>query len=247
MIVDERITPDLTNGVFATHVHRYWWVMRYAFNARVLDAGCGTGYGADLLVRVAASVHAVDASATTATSNATRYRHPALTFAVVDLEQPLDLPTAGFDLVVSFEVYEHLTLEGAESFLREARRVCRPGGRVILSTPNRLVEAPFVKLAGHVNEFHINSVSPAEFRARLRRHFERVVILGERPRDPRVKRLLKRLDRWNLRHRLLSRRGQARANTLLTGQVQSYGANLTSLEIAPGMLRQSSGLIAVCT
>ena len=52
MIVDERITPDLTNGVFATHVHRYWWAMRYAFNARVLDAGCGTGYGADLLARV---------------------------------------------------------------------------------------------------------------------------------------------------------------------------------------------------
>ena len=51
-----------------------------------------------------------------------------------DLNQPLALPAASFDLIVGAEVIEHL--ENPRSICRELHRLLRPGGAVLLSTPN---------------------------------------------------------------------------------------------------------------
>lgn len=49
---------------------------------------------------------------------------------------PLDLPAESFDVVASVETIEHL--ENPRAFMRELIRLARPGGHVVVSTPNQL-------------------------------------------------------------------------------------------------------------
>jgi SAM-dependent methyltransferase len=96
--------------------------------ARVLDAPCGAGLLAGELARRGHGVWACDLDAGAYSPR------PGVQFDVVDLEQPLPYPDGFFDAVVSLEGIEHL--ETPAVCLREFARVLRPGGALILSTPN---------------------------------------------------------------------------------------------------------------
>jgi SAM-dependent methyltransferase len=99
--------------------------------ARVLDAPCGDG---ELSVRLAHEGYetagadiesALLPEARTVLGD--RYR-------IADLNGPLPWPDSSFDLIVSVEGIEHL--ENAFAFFREAYRICRPGGILLVTTPN---------------------------------------------------------------------------------------------------------------
>ncbi|HEX5224840.1 MAG TPA: class I SAM-dependent methyltransferase [Solirubrobacteraceae bacterium] len=98
---------------------------------RVLDVGCGEGELAARLVRAGAQVLAVDV-AEEALRRA-REAHPELELRVIDAEGEWDLPDAAFDVVWAGEVIEHVA--DTAVWLSEARRVLRPGGALLLSTP----------------------------------------------------------------------------------------------------------------
>ncbi|MBI5554321.1 MAG: class I SAM-dependent methyltransferase [Elusimicrobia bacterium] len=95
--------------------------------ARVLDAPCGVGALACSLVAAGFEVVGVDLDVSAASSLAEAFRK-------ADLEKPLPFPAASFDAVFSIEGIEHL--ENYFSFLREIRRVLRPNGILVLTTPN---------------------------------------------------------------------------------------------------------------
>jgi SAM-dependent methyltransferase len=69
------------------------------------------------------------------------------------------LPDASFDAVVSFETVEHISDDRA--FLTEVRRVLRPGGLLLLSTPNKDVTSPDGPPANpfHVREYLIHDLT----------------------------------------------------------------------------------------
>jgi SAM-dependent methyltransferase len=170
----ERVIPgqgdvDLLNE----HRARYWFARRYAAGKIVLDAACGTGYGSALLAETAQSVVGVDI-ARDAVEYARRHFHsPKIRYAQADC---LALPfTAGhFDLIVAFEIIEHL--ENPEAFLAELRRVLHPSGLLILSTPNRLY---YTDDRGEINPFHQREFSYPEFEEILRPLFAHRAILFE--------------------------------------------------------------------
>lgn len=118
---------------------------------RIVDAGCGEGYGADLLAATGARVLALEYDDVVCRHAASAYD----TFAVVRANLVgLPLRSACADLVVSLQVIEHLwDLRG---FLAECRRVLRPSGRIVVSTPNRPVFSPgLARGAQPVNPFHV--------------------------------------------------------------------------------------------
>ena len=98
----------------------------------VLEAGCGEGYGADLLADGAARVLALDYDAQAIGHVGRRY--PRVAAARANLVA-LPVRDGVVDTVVSLQVVEHLWDQ--ERFLRECRRVLAPGGALLLSTPNR--------------------------------------------------------------------------------------------------------------
>lgn len=97
---------------------------------RVLDAGCGLGTGTALIARHYAPSETVGINLSPRQVAHARTHHPEATYQVMDATR-LAFPDASFDRVFSIESAFHFRPRSA--FLREARRVLRPGGRLILS------------------------------------------------------------------------------------------------------------------
>ena len=149
----------------AAHRARYHWACPLAVGRDVLDAGCGVGYGTAMLARAgAASVLGVDVSPH-AIGEAQAARGEAR-FKVGDIAS-LDVPDDSFDLITCFEVIEYV--EHPELVLDELRRVLRPTGFLLFSSPNRAVYPPG-------NRWHANEFTSAELEANLRRRFGEVTM-----------------------------------------------------------------------
>jgi 2-polyprenyl-6-hydroxyphenyl methylase/3-demethylubiquinone-9 3-methyltransferase len=98
---------------------------------RVLDVGCGEARFTAELVHAGFSVVGVDVAEEPLRRG--RARHPELDLRVVALEGPWPLADASFDVVWAGETIEHVA--DTAGWLSEVRRVLRPGGSLLLSTP----------------------------------------------------------------------------------------------------------------
>jgi 2-polyprenyl-3-methyl-5-hydroxy-6-metoxy-1,4-benzoquinol methylase len=165
-ITMERYVPDRHVGtsVEIEHQARYRWAATLAEGEEVLDAGCGTGWGTAVLARGgAARVVGVDVSEI-AVKHGQHDLGDLAELRVGDL-CALDLPDTSFDLVVCFEAIEHL--DDPSSALDHLRRVLRPGGLLLVSTPVKGIYP-------EGNPFHLNEYEPGELEAALRRRFAHV-------------------------------------------------------------------------
>ncbi len=156
-LTGERTVPGIAeeNYWFRRHEVVYEELAPRCAGATVLEAGCGEGYGADLLARVARRVLALDYDAQAASHAARRY--PRVGVARTNLAA-LPVPDGAVDVVVSLQVIEHLWDQ--EGFLRECQRVLRPGGALFVSTPNRITFSPGRDTP--LNPFHTRELSGAE-------------------------------------------------------------------------------------
>lgn len=170
-IIPGQVDADLMNE----HLARYAFAARLARGKRVLDIACGAGYGSAELARTALTVTGVDVAAEAVDWAREHFTLPNLRFEQASATA-LPHPDAAFDLVVAFEVIEHLG--DWAGFLREARRVLVPGGQFIVSTPNRLYYAETRRLSGP-NPFHLHEFEYAEFRAELEAVFPHIALFLE--------------------------------------------------------------------
>ena len=193
-LTGERTAPGIPeeNYWFQRHVIAYDYVARLVRGARVLDAGCGEGYGTDRLTSVASSVTGVDLEEPVIARAASRY--PRASFETANLVS-LPYEDGSFDAVVSLQVIEHL--HSPQEFLAECARVLVPGGALVISTPNRLTFSP----DGTRNPFHTFEFAPEELRATIEQHFGSVELLGTNH-GGRVK-LLEMMIRSTLPERLI--------------------------------------------
>ena len=155
------------------HAARYVYAMPFVENKTVLDIACGTGYGIGLLRSKAKFVAGVDID----TAAAQEAKLECGDNASVLLGNGLGLPfhDAGFDVITSFETLEHL--HERNQFLAELRRVLRPGGMLVLSTPNANYTQP---LNGKpANQFHIHEYTPEELKTEIQTQFKVEKFLGQ--------------------------------------------------------------------
>ena len=168
----ERLTPEESTGFeINEHLSRYQFAAAFVDGRRVLDVGCGKGYGTRMLEQAgAAAVVGVDAS-----EEAVQYARgsaagAAATFEVGSLPH-LPFPDSSFDVVVMLEVIEHV--QDMASSLRAIRRVLTEDGILVLSTPNQ-AEHP----GESFNPYHVRELTRAELGSLLAPTFRHVELLG---------------------------------------------------------------------
>jgi SAM-dependent methyltransferase len=168
----ERVIPGQVDAdLWAEHMARYAFASRMVEGKRVLDVGCGTGYGTAELAKHASEAVGVDVSPDAIDYASEHFRSARF---VLSGAADLPFPSASFDVVTSFELIEHLS--EWRGLLSQARRVLHPGGVFVVSTPNKLYYAEARGLAGP-NPFHEHEFEYSEFGAALREFFPNVKIL----------------------------------------------------------------------
>jgi ubiquinone/menaquinone biosynthesis C-methylase UbiE len=170
----ERVIPgEVNDDLWAEHIARYAFAARLASEARVLDIGCGTGYGTAELAQQARSATGIDVSADAIAYARAHYPLPNTTFVTASATA-LPFAAASFDLITAFEVIEHL--ENWHELLMEARRLLHPSGTFLVSTPNKLYYAESRADRGP-NPFHTHEFEFDEFHDALAAVFPNVTLL----------------------------------------------------------------------
>jgi SAM-dependent methyltransferase len=184
----------------------------------VLEAGCGEGYGAEMLARSAHRVIGLD-------YDADAVAHAGSSYARVrpvrgDLQR-LPFADGSIEVVACLQVIEHLHDQGG--FLAECARALRPAGTLLMTTPNRLTFSPGG--APPVNPFHTRELSAAELTTLLDTRFLVSRMLGLRHG--------RRLARWERMHGSI-------VDAQLTGSPESW-----SRQVADRVAAVTAGDFAV--
>jgi ubiquinone/menaquinone biosynthesis C-methylase UbiE len=241
---DERTYPETPDvPTFKHHLARYEFLLPMVRkNDDILETGCGTGYGSQMLSERARSVVAIDYSAAALEYARERYSAPNLTHLQMNCHR-LGFADASFDVIVSFEVFEHL--EEPAAYLSECRRVLRPGGRLVLSTPNRSSWDIHMRSIGTDYDYHVNMVDLKGLRAQLGEFFPNMKIYGQWRRGNALHRTLRALDVWNLRLRLVPAKKRERLQQAM-GVPGGAAVRSGDWSFTQSQMRQANHFVAVC-
>ncbi|GAB5551558.1 MAG: class I SAM-dependent methyltransferase [Saprospiraceae bacterium] len=135
-------------------------------HGKVLEIGTGSGYGVDIVAPKTDHFVTVDKFITEIPlkeANQDKVEFVQMTVP------PLDLPDNTFDFVITFQVIEHIVPD--EQFVAEIARVLKPGGQLIVTTPNR-------KMSLSRNPWHIREYTVTELQELLAKHFTKVDCQG---------------------------------------------------------------------
>jgi 2-polyprenyl-3-methyl-5-hydroxy-6-metoxy-1,4-benzoquinol methylase len=167
----ERLVPGdaLLRPMRVENLARFEFFRQRAAGPRTLDVGCGAGEGTAYLSRQTDwQVIGLDHDGATLKAAASASRDSRAQFFQGDACR-LSFAERQFDSIISVEVIEHLS--NPQDFLAEVRRVLRPGGLFVLTTPNRLRSSP---TPGSLWPAHVREYSPAELESLLRPYFDTV-------------------------------------------------------------------------
>lgn len=152
----ERAQHDEANNVtYQRCQFAYEFARPFIMGKKVLDVGCGNAYGTALMADLAAEITGLDYDESTIQSNRNQYagiKNLSFERAVIP---PLPLPDSSFDVITSFQFIEHI--HERPEFIRECLRVLRPGGKVLITTPNN-------KMSLARNPFHVHEYTFDEMR-----------------------------------------------------------------------------------
>ncbi|MEQ1714756.1 MAG: methyltransferase domain-containing protein [Hyphomicrobium sp.] len=166
----ERYVPGRTSRRIANdHVERYAFAKTFVEGQRVLDIACGVGYGSFMCLEGGANaVDGVDVCIETVNFAARSHVHPNLRFIVGNIATYT--VTTPYDVILCFETIEHLA--DYDAALRNLWMLLRPGGMLLISSPNRFLTSPLTCSFRDTprNQFHVHEFSVEEMQSILATH-----------------------------------------------------------------------------
>lgn len=170
----ERMVPERDKGAafFYEHILRYLFSCEFTKGKVVLDAGCGSGYGSFIIGSngKARIVKGIDRSEDAIKNAKQKYKSANVDYLQDDVEKLESIADKSVNVVVSFEVLEHLSDQN--NFVKTIKRVLKNEGLFIVSTPNKQNYPPG-------NQFHTKELSLTEFKFLLKKYFKNIKILHQ--------------------------------------------------------------------
>lgn len=161
----ERISH--TNIVDNVNFQRHLFAYAKAANmisGTVIEIGCGDGYGIKLLIDHCDHYVAIDKN-----KNPLIEQYTGIDFFKIVLPRLQTMPSNIFDYAVSFQVIEHIKDDAL--FLKELRRILKPGGKLLLTTPNALRSVS-------KNPWHVREYTPSQIEKKIKAVFTQTTISG---------------------------------------------------------------------
>ncbi len=160
----ERMVPAFHRGnlVYGEHISRYESVKELLKDKTVLDIASGSGYGTYLLAEKAKKIYGVDVDEDAVEYAKRNYGGKNIEYLLGDAEK-IPLEDKSVDVVVTFETIEHI--KDYKKFMREIKRVLKPGGFAVISTPND-PEFP------EGNHFHLHEFEEKELGLLIAQYFK---------------------------------------------------------------------------
>lgn len=154
------------NVIFQRHMIAYKEAAKIV-NGTVLEIGCGEGYGISELAKFSNKYIGVD-KFDTFISDDLRNNYD-IVFHKMEIPPLKNIEENSVDFVVTFQVIEHI--QDDNYFLKEIFRVLKPGGKLLLTTPNKLMSLSR-------NPWHIREYSPKEMKEILKKYFTKSQVNG---------------------------------------------------------------------
>jgi len=153
----ERLMPGISGKIAIEHLHRYAIAVEFSKGKKVLDIASGEGYGSNLISEYATTVIGIDISEEAIIHSQSTYKKENLNFRQ---GSALDIPleNSSFDVVISFETLEHIS--DHQKMMSELKRVLKPDGILIISTPEKAV---YSDQENYSNPFHEKELYKEEF------------------------------------------------------------------------------------
>lgn len=166
----ERVIPESMNprnGLLMEHIARYEFAAEFA-RGRVLDMGCGVGYGMEIILDLAddgaiKEILGLDIDQDSIAYARSMYGYQKAVFEMADARQEnLGRQYGLFDTIVCFEVIEHILEE--EALIRNLNQMLLPGGHLMISTPYGQGKGKPCSCPFHVHQYteeeFLNLLSP---------------------------------------------------------------------------------------
>ena len=169
----ERLETFINSRDTVEHLHRYAVASEYIKDKIVLDIACGEGYGSNLMSVNASFVYSVDIDEETIESAKLKYKKNNIEF-LTGSTSSIPIKDNSIDVVVSFETIEHH--DKHNEMLEEIKRVLKPNGLLIISTPDKLYYSDNRK---YNNEFHIKELYKKEFKELVCKNFKNIQLLTQ--------------------------------------------------------------------
>lgn len=151
------------------HIATYQFAARLAYGKKILDFGCGSGYGAHLLAASAFHVTGVDLDESAVKYARDKYTADNLIYKLIP-----EILNEKFDLITSFQVIEHV--QNDRAYINKLKGMLNPGGCIMISTPDmkyrlfKFIQKPW-------NIYHVREYSPESLNKLLKPYFSKIEIL----------------------------------------------------------------------
>jgi 2-polyprenyl-3-methyl-5-hydroxy-6-metoxy-1,4-benzoquinol methylase len=170
----ERIVPGEYHTVedyinYLKHCKAYHFASHRFKGKEVVDLGCGSGYGTEVMADSVRRIVGLDVDREVVDALNRSNRKENLQFQAFDGTR-VPLSDASVDAVVSLQVIEHVA--DVPRFLEEIHRILKPSGEAMFTTPNRRIRLlPFQK---PWNPYHLREYTFEQLDRLLRKYFATV-------------------------------------------------------------------------